>query len=194
MDKWIHNVVDKNIRQGKIAENEAEIYEYGYTMMIEKIIIFLISIVIALILDATWEVFMLCITFIPLRVYSGGYHARSRYGCIALSGLMLIFGTLSVRIIRKFLCMGNYIVIELICGTILALCAPVGVAQRKISRSEQSYFKKILLFVAGIEMIIGVLFLFYEKNIWASIIMISNIFNICSVGSKFLLNYETSIK
>ncbi len=41
MDKWIHNVVAENIRKGKIAENEIEIYEYGYTMILEKMIIFL---------------------------------------------------------------------------------------------------------------------------------------------------------
>ena len=36
MDKWIYNVVMNNISKGKIAKNEAEIYEYGYTLMIEK--------------------------------------------------------------------------------------------------------------------------------------------------------------
>lgn len=48
MDKWVHNVVADNIKRGKIDENEAEIYEYGYTLMLEKIIIFVICVVIAL--------------------------------------------------------------------------------------------------------------------------------------------------
>ena len=97
MDKWIHNVVAENIRKGKIAENEIEIYEYGYTMILEKMIIFFISIVIAFALNAIWEVIALCVTFIPLRIYSGGYHAKSRYWCMVLSGLMLIIGIIVVR-------------------------------------------------------------------------------------------------
>lgn len=36
MDKWIHNVVVNNISKGKIAENEAEVYEYGYTLMMKR--------------------------------------------------------------------------------------------------------------------------------------------------------------
>lgn len=190
MDKWIHNVVAENIRKGKIAENEIEIYEYGYTMILEKMIIFFISIVIAFALNAIWEVIALCVTFIPLRIYSGGYHAKSRYWCMVLSGLMLIIGIIVVRSFQELLCMGNYLVIELICGIILVLCALVEVAHRKISHSEKNYFKKVVIFIAGVEMIIGILLLVYEKNIWASIIIISNVFNICSVGSEILLRYK----
>lgn len=58
MDKWIHSVVVDGIKKGKITENEAEIYEFGYTLMIEKLYIFLISVVIAIVLDAVWEVFI----------------------------------------------------------------------------------------------------------------------------------------
>ncbi len=52
MDRWIQNIVANNIRKGKIAESDAEIYKYGYTLMFEKILMVVIGVVIALLLDA----------------------------------------------------------------------------------------------------------------------------------------------
>lgn len=188
MDKWIHNVVACGIKKGKIAQNEAEIYEYGYTLMIEKLCIFAICVVIALVLDAVWEVLALCITFIPLRVYSGGYHAKSRWGCMVMSGLFVVFGVLGGRIIRNFINIGSFIFTEIFSVIILIRHAPVDVRQREISQTEQDFFKKVSVSIFGIEMIIAVLFFLCRRNIGASVITISNLINACSLEIEFLLN------
>ena len=193
MDKWIHSVVVDGIKKGKITENEAEIYEFGYTLMIEKLYIFLISVVIAIVLDAVWEVFTLCIAFIPLRVYSGGYHAKSRWGCMMLSGAFLIFGVIIARRIKAILNVCGFIIVELVCGIILIKYAPVDVKQRKLSDSEQCYFKKISTIIAAIETLIGILFFCCQKDMVTSIIAISSIFNSCAMCGKFLFRHEMSI-
>ncbi len=190
MNKWVHNVVADNIKRGKIDENEAEIYEYGYTLMLEKIIIFVICVVIALSLDAAWEVTALCITFIPLRVYSGGYHARSRWGCMMLSGAFVICGVLIVKMVQTFFNVWYYMVIELVCGILLVKRAPVGIEQRKLSDNEQSCYKKIVITIAGIEMLIGLVLFRYQNSIGPTIIAISSIFNSCAVYGESLLKRE----
>lgn len=185
MDKWIHNAVANNIRKGKISENEAEIYEYGYTLMVEKIIIFVISAVIALILDAVWEVIALCITFIPLRVYSGGYHAKSRWGCMVLSGLVLVLGVYLERLVSIFFETQMFIVIEIICGLFLINLAPVDVDQRNLSSSEQRFCKKVVLAVFTIEALLGGIIFYYGEIDYAVIIVLANCLNVCSlVGER----------
>ena len=42
MERWIQNTVSRQIEKGKIPESEAEIYEYGYRLMIEKVGAFLL--------------------------------------------------------------------------------------------------------------------------------------------------------
>ncbi len=186
IDKWVHSVVADSIKKGKIAENEAEIYEFGYTLLIEKLYIFLISVVIAIALDAVWEVLTLCITFIPLRVYSGGYHAKSRWACAILSGAFLISGVMIAREINAILNVSGFIIIELICGIILIKYAPVNVKQRKISDSEQCYFKKMSIIIAVIETLIGILFFCCQKDMVMSIIAITSILNSFSMCGEFL--------
>ena len=67
MDKWIHSIVDKKIEQGEFSKSKRDLYIYGYTLLLEKTIIILITITIAVIFKAYWEIIILCIAFIPLR-------------------------------------------------------------------------------------------------------------------------------
>ena len=65
MDKWIHSIVDKKIEQGEFSKSKRDLYIYGYTLLLEKTIIILITITIAVIFKAYWEIIILCIAFIP---------------------------------------------------------------------------------------------------------------------------------
>ena len=55
MDKLIHKLVEVNISKGKISNEEGEIFTYGYRLLVEKILIFLISIFVAALCDAFFE-------------------------------------------------------------------------------------------------------------------------------------------
>ena len=194
MDKWIYNVVMNNISKGKIAKNEAEIYEYGYTLMIEKMIIFVICAIIALLLKAVWEVFALCITFIALRIYSGGYHAKSRLGCMILSSLILVLGVYLGRLFSLFFNIQTFIIIEAICGLFLIGLAPVDVAQHKLSSSEQRFCKRVVLVVFTIEALLGGTIFYYGEIEYAVIIVFSNCINVCSLVSEQLYKHIKSDK
>lgn len=188
MDKWIHNVVVNNIGKGKIAESEAEIYEYGYTLMIEKIIIFIISAVIALILDAIWEVLALCITFIPLRAYSGGYHAKSRWGCMVLSGMFLMLGSVGVSVLSQLINVLAYLFVEVVCIFFTIRFAPVGTKQRQITVSEKSHYKIRLIVVVYLELLIGLVCIYLDISTMVMSMILSNICNMLSILGQVYCN------
>lgn len=193
MDKWIHKVVADNIRRGKIADNEAEIYEYGYTLMVEKTIMFAISVVIALITDAVWEVFTLCITFIPLRVYSGGYHAKSRWGCMVLSGLYMVLGSIGIKVLSQLIGIPIYLLIEFVCFFVTIRYAPVATKQKLITASEDNYYRERVIMIAGAELMIGLVCIHFEMLVLATGIILSNFCNTLSVlGQVFCNNFKGS--
>ena len=37
MDKWIHKMVDSQVKNQRIQESEVEIYQYGYRLLFENI-------------------------------------------------------------------------------------------------------------------------------------------------------------
>ena len=80
MDKLIHKLVEVNISKGKISNEEAEIFTYGYRLLVEKILIFLISIFVAALCDAFFEIVLLYISFVPLRTYCGGISCKKQFG------------------------------------------------------------------------------------------------------------------
>lgn len=181
MDRWIHNVVTNNIRKGKIVESDAEIYEYGYTLMVEKIMIFAVSVIIALLLNAVWEVLALCITFIPLRVYSGGYHAKSRWGCMVMSGLFVTFWSIGIKLLSQQIDMLTFLIIEVVCICIVRRFAPVGTAQKQILASEEDYYKKKVITIVSFELLIGLLCFHFGFVSMITSILLSNVCNVVSI-------------
>ena len=194
MDRWIHNVVTNNIRKRKIAESDAEIYEYGYTLMVEKIIIFAISAVIALFLDAVWEVLALCITFIPLRVCSGGYHAKSRWGCMVMSGLFVTFGSIGIKLLSQQTDILTFLIIEVVCICVVSRFAPVGTIQKQIAVSEERYYKKKVIMIAGFELMMGLLCFHFGVFTMITSIILSNICNVISIlGQVYYNNFKGGV-
>lgn len=55
------------------------------------------------IFKAYWEIIILCIAFIPLRQYAGGYHAKTRSACLALSALYMIGAVLWIGFAKNHL-------------------------------------------------------------------------------------------
>ena len=68
MDKLIHKLVEVNISKGKISNEEAEIFTYGYRLLVEKILIFLISIFVAALCDAFFVYFVCSVTNLLWRI------------------------------------------------------------------------------------------------------------------------------
>lgn len=194
MDKWIHNVVANNIRKGKIHENETAIYEYGYILLVEKILIFVICVVIALILDAVWEVLALCITFIPLRVYSGGYHARSRWGCMVMSGMFVTFGSIGVKLLSQQIDILTYLLIEIVCISIIGKFAPAATIQKPITASEVCYYKKRVIVIVVFELLAGLLCFHFGVFTMITSIILSNLCNVISVlGQVYCNNFKGEV-
>lgn len=194
MDKWIHNVVANNIRKGKIHENETAIYEYGYILLVEKILIFIICVVIALILDAVWEVLALCITFIPLRVYSGGYHARSRWGCMVMSGIFVVVGITGIKVFDQQIDILTYLLIEIACISIIGKFAPVATIQKPITDSEVCHYKKRVIVIVGVELLLGLLCFYFGVLTMIISIILSNLCNVISVlGQVYCNNFKGEV-
>ena len=72
IERWINDIVNYQIHNKRISVSDREIYQYGYYILFEKIIAVILTICIAALMDAWWEIMGFCIGFIPLRVYSGG--------------------------------------------------------------------------------------------------------------------------
>ena len=84
-EKIMENVWKEIKAAGNVDEEDKEIYLFG----IYQGLIFLLNVVTALltgiILDMFLESVLFLICFIPLRIFAGGYHAKTQFRCYVMS-------------------------------------------------------------------------------------------------------------
>ncbi len=99
----IHNLADDItfllIKNKVLDIEQRDIYIYGLEVILLNIIIIPVFIFISLLFDSMINFWAYVIFFLPLRIFSGGYHADTSERCFCLSVLMYI---LSIVITNNF--------------------------------------------------------------------------------------------
>ena len=161
----------QKIEQGEFSKSKRDLYIYGYTLLLEKTIIILITITIAVIFKAYWEIIILCIAFIPLRQYAGGYHAKTRSACLTLSALYMIGAVLWIGFAKNHLIFPYNVLIEGVCAGIVFWLAPIDTQTRRISESERIYFKRVTRIILLIQSAVVIGLICFQKNQIVTIIL-----------------------
>lgn len=90
MDR-IYDVILKNIEQlYGFNEEQKEIAQYGLQAFLEMGSNFLISLFILYKMDMIAEGIIFFLIFIPVRMFSGGYHLESYFKCLIFSVITLV--------------------------------------------------------------------------------------------------------
>ncbi len=171
----IAKFVDHQIRKNRIDPSEAEVYQYGYRLLIEKICALLLTFVIAVLFHAWLEIIIFCIAFIPVRTFAGGYHAKHSLCCMVLSAGVLIFNILFGRWFLTTGFVSYALLLEAILFPAIAWMAPVENSNRRISESERRYFKRVVLVLYGVEILAGLALLLWERTDLATWIVLAHI-------------------
>lgn len=93
----IHNVTDWLIASGYIDCEDKEIIKYGLEQGLYSLLGIFIALVIGYMLNVLAESIIFIIFLIPLRMYTGGYHANTRRKCICISFLLILAALLWIR-------------------------------------------------------------------------------------------------
>ena len=91
LNKLSKGIVEWQIQRKYLSNEERELYEYAYEVLINQIINIIAAILIAVFMHALIHVFVFLVCYIPLRSYCGGYHAKTNIGCTCISALVIYF-------------------------------------------------------------------------------------------------------
>lgn len=158
---------------------DMELFHYGLKSLIKYIIFLIILIPICIYLNNLKESFIFLLLFILIRINVGGYHLNNAYTCLIVSvSLICIIPYLLIRYpLTSFISF----ILFFIGACILILCAPVAHDKKKITVSEQKYFKRKIKVLLIIYLLLLILFeLINDTNI-ATIISFSIFINAINV-------------
>ena len=125
-----------------MSEDEREIIEYGITQGFFLTIHLLVFIVTCGYFQMISMGIVFMAFFWPMRIYAGGYHAKSRMHCMVLSifmevGICIIICKISIGIIPALF-------VAIIAGCTIYKFAPVDTEKKRLNIQEQVAFQKIV--------------------------------------------------
>ena len=137
------------VKRSIISDSDRNLYEFAYLSLIERLISWGTIIVLGTLFDCFLGSIIFTFSFIPLRIYAGGFHAKVYWKCFLISSITFlivivffknIYSHISTEIILLFLFISIIIIIKK---------APISDPNRPLNKKEfQNYrlvTRKILL-------------------------------------------------
>lgn len=81
-----HFFSEKNI----VKQEDEEVYAYGMELLYSSFFNILLAVIISAATNTFLSTTIFIVTFIILRQYIGGYHAKTHFGCISIFAVVLI--------------------------------------------------------------------------------------------------------
>lgn len=165
-------IVDDQIEKGTLAQEDRNIYLYGYQMLFEFCVNIITSIIIAVVFRAYDIVLIFTIAYLLLRGYVGGYHARTSLGCFCISAGILIASVIVVKVIAGLQITDWFFLLEMIMLPCVFRGTPMPDVNKPITENESIYFKKKVKQIYTIELVVEMILLFcgldtFALSIWA---------------------------
>ena len=174
------------IRKGNILEEDSEVYEYHFEMLLSTIFNTVILIVGAIITRRFYETMVFSLSFITIRRCIGGYHSKTHFGCLSLLVIMFILMNLLLLIDYKILNIVSLIFL-LISLVFISVLAPVSHPNNPVDKSKKNKKNIIATLVSSIYSIISILTMIFVPKFNISILISFPM--ICSTVSMIIGYY-----
>lgn len=140
-------IVEWQIKKHSLPDEERGLYQYAYEVLLNQVINVLIAILIAVLFRAPMPVFLFLASYIPLRSYCGGHHARTNGGCTAVSAVLLCIICVIYRILPSNAGVIMQPVSYIISGLLIIRFAPVENVNKLLAEEERVRYRKISRYI-----------------------------------------------
>lgn len=151
-----------------ISKDKIEICRYGLENLIVSLLEILSVLIFSIIFNEVMCTMIFLISFISLRRYTGGFHAKTKLGCyIVLLAIYLIF----ILIIKNMPAKYNLafeITSVLFTNFMVLKYAPIVNRNKKINKAERKTFQRfgiILTLVSSVFVVLGIVICPHSKGV-----------------------------
>lgn len=169
-----------------IKEEEIETIAYGLFSILSKAMYFIICVLIGIFLKCYLESIVFYVSFLFIKKYAGGGHAKTEIRCFILSSISITCALFSIYFSKLFTGVSfSIIVISLISCICIILIAPIPSPEKPLSKYEMRKYKRITIIRIFILTVIAILwFVFSLKDISISVCTAIILENILLIGGK----------
>ena len=159
------NIAAFFVSKGIIPKQKQDVLRYGFELIISTLVGILVILAAGAITGKFWYSVLFMAVFIPLRQYTGGYHADTYLQC----NIKFIMTFLILLFVFSIIPAEMYVNVNCICTVlsllIVILFAPIDNKNKRLSFKKKRKFKKIsILFTIVLSVFLWIMF-FYNKTI-----------------------------
>lgn len=157
-DKLVKSMADNKV----IDQDEIDVYSFGVQLLSETVISFAIFLIIAALFGSVAETIVFTAAFALLRQYGGGFHASKFIYCLLIS--CGIVGGFCFLIRFADLNLKYAVVLSCISLPIIFMLAPVDSKYKPIQKTDETAYKRKLIILLVIEMIVAIITAFFSLH------------------------------
>lgn len=155
------------LSKGKIKEEESEIFDYCFEIMLSTILNLITVIIIGFACLRFLETTLFIAVFLTIRVMAGGYHADTHFRCLIL--LVVVFSVFLIML--YFVPVSILIFINLISSLLaliaIAILSPIDHPNNQMLASRKKKAKYVSISITTVCVLIINILTFYHYNIIA---------------------------
>lgn len=144
MATWLaQQIVQKLLTSAIIDLDDAELYTYGFFLLISKVLYFCIAFFTGIILRIPFASIVFYLSFLLLRGYAGGIHAKTETACTILTSLAIIGSLLLIKIMLTW---ESWIVFSLMLAG-ASICvwrlSPLDTDTKPLNKHEKTQYRRV---------------------------------------------------
>jgi accessory gene regulator B len=172
ISKFTTCITTRLVEKEIIRNEDFDIYLFGLETFVMKAYHLSTYFVVAIIFGRIPELTLFLLTFIPLREYGGGYHAKTSIRCYIISCLTVLSFLWLLIIIPKDMMQFGYIIA--ICLSLpLFFIIPVETSNKPLDDIEIKWYKKKATFILVIDLLVVIISSIYGYHYIGFIVTMS---------------------
>lgn len=170
IQRLVDKIINRQIKNKTILENEVNIYRYGYFLLFEILINIIISIFIGMMFRDMETILVFLFMYVPLRTYSGGWHANKLWKCTLISNLILVIAEVIINYWIEYIFVTNGLFVAIWCVVLILVFSPVDTETKILNEVEKKIYKRKTYVIAMIQICIMCFCIVFSKNKYSIII------------------------
>ena len=131
------------VRYGNGSEANVDIYEYGIQALLSFAINAVVTVILGVLFGVVSELILFFIPFALHRSISGGYHAKTWWGCVVFSGIVIAFVILLCKLHFAVNLFFASILVSFFAAITTFCFAPVVNSNHPLNNDERLRFRKL---------------------------------------------------
>lgn len=153
---WGEKIAHRLAASGTILPEEIGLYSYGFFLLLSSTLYLIIAAIFGSAFGVLWESIVFYLLFSIIREYAGGIHAKTEYGCMLSTILVLLLSAIGIQKMTQFKLSTAAIVFLIVGCTVVFIFSPLAVPKRPLSADDWWNYRRTSRWLSVVYALLGV--------------------------------------